>query len=147
MSIKITDKRVLSDRRKRPNRLVNKFMFIGGRRKAKRREEDKKKPLLLDSYNPGLLIILLSILLLSYVDAYLTLTLLERNIIVELNPTMGFHLEQGVLPFILNKYFLTAGSLIILSLFHDNYITRKGTKLIVITYIAIITYQLYLMHL
>ncbi len=146
MSINITEKRVHPDRRKRSNYL-NRFIFIGGRRKTKRREEDKKKHFPLDSYSPRLLIVLLSILLLSYVDAYLTISLVERNIIVEANPTMRFHLEQGVLPFILNKFFLTAGSIIILCLFHNNYIARKGIKFILIVYIAIITYQLYLTHL
>ena len=146
MSINITNKRVLSDRRKRPNHLINRYTFIGRRRKALRREIDKKNLFLLDYYSPRLLIILLSILLLSYVDAYLTLVLVKTNIIVEVNPSMAFHLEQGVMPFILNKFFLTAGSLIILCLFQNNYIAKKGLKFILTVYIAIITYQLYLTH-
>jgi len=146
MSINITSKRVLSDRRKRPNYLMNRYTFIGGRRKTIRREIDKKNLVLLDYYSPRLLIILLSILLLSYVDAYLTLVLVKTNIIVEVNPSMAFHLEQGVMPFILNKFFLTAGSLIILCLFQNNYIAKKGLKFILTVYIAIITYQLYLTH-
>ena len=147
MSINITNKRVISDRRKRPNHLINRYTLIGGRRKAIRRETDKKKHfLLIDYYSPRLLIILLSILLLSYVDAYLTLALIKTNIIVEVNPSMAFHLEQGVMPFILNKFFLTAGSLIILCLFQNNYIAKKGLKFILTVYIAIITYQLYLTH-
>ncbi|MDP3297173.1 MAG: DUF5658 family protein [Thermodesulfovibrionia bacterium] len=148
MSINITNKRVLSDRRKRPNHLINRYTLIGigGKRKAIRRETDKKNLFLLDYYSPRLLIILLSILLLSYVDAYLTLVLIKTNIIVEVNPLMAFHLEQGVMPFILNKFFLTAGSLIILCLFQNNYIAKKGLKFILTVYIAIITYQLYLTH-
>ena len=147
MSINITNKRVISDRRKRPNHLINRYTLIGGRRKAIRRETDKKKHfLLIDYYSPRLLIVLLSILLLSYVDAYLTLALIKTNIIVEVNPSMAFHLEQGVMPFILNKFFLTAGSLIILCLFQNNYIAKKGLKFILTVYIAIITYQLYLTH-
>ena len=146
MSINITNKRVLSDRRKRPNHLINRYTLIGGKRKAIRREIDKKNLFLLDYYSPRLLIILLSILLLSYVDAYLTLVLVKTNIIVEVNPSMAFHLEQGVMPFILNKFFLTAGSLIILCLFQNNSIAKKGLKFILTVYIAIITYQLYLTH-
>ncbi len=147
MSINITNKRVLSDRRKLSNHLINRYTLIGGRRKAIRRETDKKKHfLLIDYYSPRLLIVLLSILLLSYVDAYLTLALIKTNIIVEVNPSMAFHLEQGVMPFILNKFFLTAGSLIILCLFQNNYIAKKGLKFILTVYIAIITYQLYLTH-
>ena len=95
MSINITNKRVLSDRRKLSNHLINRYTLIGGRRKAIRRETDKKKHfLLIDYYSPRLLIVLLSILLLSYVDAYLTLALIKTNIIVEVNPSMAFHLEQ-----------------------------------------------------
>ncbi len=146
MSINITNKRVLSDRRKRPNHLINRYTLIGGKRKAIRREIDKKNLFLLDYYSPRLLIILLSILLLSYVDAYLTLVLVKTNIIVEVNPSMAFHLEQGVLPFIFNKFFLTAGALIILCLFQNNSIAKKGLKFILTVYIAIITYQLYLTH-
>ncbi|MEK7271655.1 MAG: DUF5658 family protein [Nitrospirota bacterium] len=146
MPINITNKRGISDRRKRPNYLINKYTFIGGRRKMIRREIDKKNLFLLDYYSPRLLFVLLSILLLSYVDAYLTLVLVKTNIIVEVNPSMAFHLEQGVMPFILNKFFLTAGSLIILCLFQNNYIAKKGLKFILTVYIAIITYQLYLTH-
>ncbi len=146
MSINITSKRVISDRRKRPNYLMNRYTFIGGRRKTIRREIDKKNLVLLDYYSPSLLIILLSILLLSYVDAYLTLVLVKTNIIVEANPSMAFHLEQGEMPFIFNKFFLTAGPLIILCLFQNNYIAKKGLKFILTVYIAIITYQLYLTH-
>ena len=111
-----------------------------------RREIDKKNLFLLDYYSPRLLFVLLSILLLSYVDAYLTLVLVKTNIIVEVNPSMAFHLEQGVLPFIFNKFFLTAGPLIILCLFQNNSIAKKGLKFILTVYIAIITYQLYLTH-
>lgn len=146
MSINITSKRVLSDRRKRPNYLMNKYTFIGGSRKMIRRELDKKNLVLLDYYSPRLLIILLSILLLSYADAYLTLVLVKTNIIVEANPSMAFHLEQGEMPFIVNKFFLTAGPLIILCLFQNNSIAKKGLKFILTVYIAIITYQLYLTH-
>ena len=146
MSINITNKRGISDRRKRPNHLINRYTFIGGRRKTTRRETDKKNHFLLDYYSPRLLFVLLSILLLSYADAYLTLALIKTNIIVEVNPSMAFHLEQGEMPFILNKFFLTAGPLIILCLFQNNSIAKKGLKFILTVYIAIITYQLYLTH-
>jgi hypothetical protein len=147
MSLKITNRRVLRDRRKGPHKFISRFMFLGGKRTTRRRESDKKKYSPLDYYHPRLLIVLLSILLLSYLDAYLTIILLQQKTIVEANPTMEFHLGQGIMPFLLNKFYLTAGSLIILCLFHDNFITRKGIQFIMITYIAIVAYQLYLLHL
>lgn len=122
-------------------------MFAGGRRKTKRRTLDKKKYAPLDYYSPRLLMVLLSILLLSYADAYFTIILLQRNMIVEANPAMAFHLESGIMPFLLNKFSLTAGSLIILCLFHDYFITRKSLKFIMLIYSGIIVYQLYLLNL
>ncbi len=145
MSVNITEKRIHSDRRNLSN-YINRFIFIGGRRKTRRREEDKQRHFPLDLYSPRLLFVLLSILLLSCVDAYLTIALVEQNFVVEANPMMGFHLERGVLPFIINKFFLTAGSIIILCLFHNNNIARKGIIFILIVYTAVITYQLYLAH-
>ncbi|UCE79319.1 MAG: hypothetical protein JSV13_01415 [Nitrospiraceae bacterium] len=147
MSLKMSSRRVLLDRRKRSDRFISRFMFVGGRRKTKRRESDKKRYAPLDFYSPRLLIVLLSILLLSYADAYFTIILLQKKTIVEANPAMAFHLAQGIVPFLLNKFFLTAVSLIILCLFHDNFITRKAIKFIMMTYITIVVYQLYLLHL
>jgi hypothetical protein len=147
MSLGINNRRVLHDRRKRADKFISRFMFVGGRRKSKRRTLDKKKYAPLDYYSPRLLIVLLSILLLSYVDAYFTIILLEKKTIVEANPTMAFHLGQGIVPFLLNKFYLTAGSLIVLCLFHDYFITRKAIRFIIMTYITVVVYQLYLLHL
>ncbi len=147
MSLRMSSRRVLLDRRIRSDRFISRFMFVGGRRKTKRRTVDKKKYAPLDYYSPRLLIVLLSILLLSYADAYFTIILLQKKTIVEANPAMAFHLGQGIVPFLLNKFSLTAGSLIILCLFHDYFIARKGLKFIMITYIGIVVYQLYLLRL
>lgn len=147
MSLGMSNRRVLHDRRKQADKFISRFMFVGGRRKSKRRTLDKKKYAPLDYYSPRLLIVLLSILLLSYVDAYFTIILLQKKTIVEANPAMAFHLGQGIVPFLLNKFYLTAGSLIVLCLFHDYFITRKAIKFIMMTYITVVVYQLYLLHL
>ncbi len=146
MSINKTDKRICPDRRKRPTSLLTKYALLRGRRGAVRRTTDKKKHMFVDVYSPLLFIVILSILLLSFVDVYLTLNLINKGVIAEANPSMLFHLEKGTLPFILNKFFITSISLIILCLFKENYIARFGLSFSIIVYIAIITYQFYLMY-
>ena len=146
MSINKTNKRIYSDRRKRPTSLLTKYAFLCGKRQGVRRITDKKKHMFVDVYSPLLFIVILSILLLSFVDIYLTLALIDKGVIAEANPSMAFHLEKGTLPFILNKFFITSISLIILCLFKENYIARFGLSFSIIVYISVITYQFYLIY-
>lgn len=67
----------------------------------------------LDWYEPGLLLTALLILLLSLLDAILTLSLLPRGAI-EWNPLMRYLIESDVSAFILVKTFVTGFSLVCL---------------------------------
>ncbi|MBI4687678.1 MAG: hypothetical protein HY756_07830 [Nitrospirae bacterium] len=146
MSTGNTEKRGSTDRRKGLSPF-NKYLFFGGRRNRIRRELDKKKHfVLLDYYSPRLFVLLIAILLCSYADAFLTLILNEKKVIAEANPIMAFHLDRGILPFVVNKFFLTAVPVVILCLLHKNPIARTGLKFIAIAYAFIITYQLYLTY-
>jgi hypothetical protein len=146
MSINKTDKRIYPDRRKKPTSLLTKYALLCGRRCGVRRTTDKKKHMFVDLYSPLLFIVILSILLLSFVDNYLTLLLIDSGVIAEANPSMAFHLEKGTLPFLLNKFFITSISLIILCLFKENNIARFGLSFSIIAYLSIITYQFFLMY-
>jgi hypothetical protein len=55
----------------------------------------------------------LLIILLSVVDAYLTLILVSRGA-EELNPVMAYYLDQGPFAFFLVKYFLTCVSVMLI---------------------------------
>jgi hypothetical protein len=146
MSINKTDKRNYFDRRKRPTSLLTKYAFLCGKRCGVRRTTDKKKHMFVDLYSPLLFIIILSILLFSFVDIYLTLSLIDKGIIAEANPSMAFHLEKGTLPFIINKFFITSASLIILCMCKEHYIARFGMSFAIIVYLSVITYQFFLMY-
>ncbi len=136
--------RVLSDRRKGPTPIISRYTFSGGRRKKIRRGEDKKKHIFVDLYSTRLLVAVLALLCLSCLDACLTLELIERGSVVELNPVMAFFLDYGVYPFSLMKFGLTALSLVVLCLFKNVNITRIGLPIAVKIYLVVVFYELYL---
>jgi len=142
--VKNTEKRFISDRRRRATPVISKYTFFGGQRHKSRREPDKTKYVFVDLYSPLLLIMLLSILLLNYVDAYLTLTLINKGIVVEANPLMALHLESGTIHFILNKFLITTLSIIVFCLFKNIGIARMGVSFSVMMYLSVVLYQFYL---
>lgn len=87
-------------------------------------------PLTIERHGPKTLLIVLSILMLSILDAFFTIELTSRGA-RELNPIMNYYLEQGALTFFVIKYLLTSAALLIvlslkdLSLF-GNRIPRKA---------------------
>lgn len=90
-------------------------LFFRGRRCNLRRADDRRKLALLDHYSPRILAIIVAILLLSLVDAVLTLVLISHGA-VELNPVMAFFLSKGDSAFVIAKYLLTAISVTIVVL-------------------------------
>jgi hypothetical protein len=143
-SIHVKNRRIVSDRRKCPTPIISRYTFIGGRRKIIRREEDKRRYLFVDLYSTRLLIAVLSLLFLSCLDAYLTLTLIEKGSVVEANPVMAYFLNHGILPFTIIKFTITAVSLIILCVFKNVYITRISLPFAIKIYVIIIAYEFYL---
>ncbi len=139
------ERRKFNDRRKRPTPILSRHTFLGGQRKYMRREDNKGNHIFVDVYSTRLMIILLSLLIFSYVDAFLTLSLIKAGIITEANPAMSFYLELDTSYFILNKTLLTALSLVILCLYKNVLITRIGLPFAAITYISVIAYQVYIM--
>lgn len=86
-------------------------------------------PLTINRHGPKTLLVVLSILMLSVLDAFFTIELTSRGA-KELNPIMDYYLKQGALTFFVIKYLLTSAAILIvlslkdLSLF-GNRIPRK----------------------
>ncbi len=138
------DERHFSDRRKCPTPIISRYTFHGGKRKTIRRENDKRRHLFVDLYSTRLLIGVMSLLFLSCLDAYLTLTLIEKGNVVEANPFLAFFLDYGTFPFTLVKIIVTAISLVILCLLKNVYIARICLPIAIKIYILVIIYEFYL---
>jgi hypothetical protein len=117
----------------------------GGERKRARRKEDIRRHLFADSYSLHLLLVLMALLLFSYIDSYLTLTLMYHNIATEGNPIMAFHMEHGTLSFIFNKGFITSISLVVLCTLKNLYVAKVGLILSVLIYFSVVLYELFLL--
>jgi len=136
--------RHILDRRKCPTPIISKYTFHGGRRKNVRRGEEKKQFIYVDLYSTRLLIAVMSLLVLSCLDAYLTLELIGKGHVVEANPIMAFFLDYGTTPFTVVKFVTTAFCLIILCLFKNVKITRICLPFAIKMYILVICYEIYL---
>lgn len=136
--------RTVADRRRCPTPIISRYTFAGGRRKTVRREQDKKVHVYVDLYSARLLIIVISLLILSCLDAYLTLELIEKGSVIEANPIMAYVLNYGVTPFTVIKFGITAFCLTVLCLFKNVRITRVCLPCAIKIYIAVVAYELYL---
>ncbi|HHJ18187.1 MAG TPA: hypothetical protein ENJ80_16015 [Gammaproteobacteria bacterium] len=111
------DRRVAVDRRRHSWRTVTYCGLHGrGRRRNARREQHSYY---LDWYKPGLVFTGLGILLLSCLDALLTLTLLSHGA-YEANYFMARLLESGDVVFIVTKVAITAVGILFL-LMHSHF--------------------------
>jgi len=137
-------KRTLKDRRRCPTPILSRYTCWGGRRKIIRRVSEKKSSLFVDIYSTRLLIAVLSLLSLSCLDAFMTLSLIEKGSVVEANPVMSFFLDFGVFHFSLAKFVVTAIALLILCLFKNVNITRIALPVAIKIYLAVIIYEIYL---
>lgn len=136
--------RLILDRRKGPTPIISRYTFYGGRRKSVRREGEGKTFIYVDLYSTRLLIAVMSLLLLSCLDAYLTLELIGKGHVVEANPLMAFFLDYGPTPFTVVKFVITAVCLIILCLFKNVRVTRICLPFAIKMYLLVIAYELYL---
>lgn len=107
----ILEKRVDTDRRMFSWRTVF-FGFIRSRRHKLRRTADAEI-LFLDWHHPWLFFLAVGTMLMSSVDAFLTLSLLERGM-YEANPLMAAALGQGTAAFAATKMAMTGTSILVL---------------------------------
>jgi hypothetical protein len=95
-----------------------KYLIFAGRRSGVRREEDWDGTFYFDRYSSNIFAAIVLILLLSVLDALLTLYLIDRGS-TELNPVMSYFLKYGPFVFMGAKYFLTCMGVVILLLFRN----------------------------
>jgi hypothetical protein len=100
-----------------------KYLLFDGRREQSRRNEDRSKAVIYDRYNPKLFLAITAILVLSILDAVLTLIVIQRGA-TELNPVMAYFLELGTPTFIIAKYLLTSVGVCILLIFKNVFLAR-----------------------
>lgn len=143
-----SDRRSSADRRRRRPPGLRSLLF-GGRRETIRRGEDRQTAFYLDRYRQSLFGVILCIMLLSVVDAVLTMILISHGA-VEINPVMAFYLEMGPRVFLSVKYALTGIGVLVLLLCRNYMLKslriRAGAFIYVAlaAFIGVVTWQLYL---
>lgn len=120
----VIERRSGKDRRKRSFNFLRR-PFSPGRRRTLRRKADRCRFFLFDFYSPKLFVAIVLVLMLSVVDALLTLWLVSEGA-QELNPVMAYFLNFGSDIFLLSKYLITAASVVIVVLL--NYITFQRVR-------------------
>lgn len=136
--------RLCTDRRKCPTPIISRYTFFGGRRKTIRRGGDKKSHIYVDLYSVRLLIAVVSLMLLSWVDAFLTLELIDKGTAVEANPVMAYVLKYGTTPFTMIKFSITACCLVVLCLLKNVKMARIFLPCAIKFYLVVVIYELYL---
>lgn len=106
-----SEQRAVCDRRDFSWRTVY-YGFLRSRRHNLRREQDAEV-LFLDWHHPWLFFLAVGIMILSCLDAFMTLLLLEQGMI-EANPIMAAILGQGTTAFAVTKMAMTGTSVLIL---------------------------------
>ncbi len=148
---KINYKHVNNCRRYQLDRRVSSLNFIDrilyrGARSQHRRYSDKHNFKYFDRHEPHLVMISVVVILLSLLDAFLTLIILERGG-VELNYFADILIGLGLYGFIFSKYLITAFGMVILVL-HKHYEVFLGLQVrhaiyaIVFIYTALIIYEI-----
>lgn len=127
LSEAILERRAIIDRRQFSWRTVL-FGFARSRRHSLRRGEDADI-LFLDWHHPWLFFLAVGIMLLSCVDAFMTLQLLERGM-YEANPFMAAVLTESTATFAATKMALTGtGIMILVFLAKARFLNRLRTGL------------------
>ena len=155
-TLDVMEKSVDHDRRsgmdRRQSSGFNIFWLIkGGRRKGFRRREDEQKRYHVDQYNAIYFTAVVVILILSTMDALLTLFLVDNGA-VELNPVMDFYIKTGPYHFFATKYALTCIGVLSLLILRNKYLRpfniRTGSLFyfIIAIFAAVVSWQFYLVN-
>ena len=144
-----TDRRRSEDRRKARIPIFSKY-WLTGRRSFFRRKEDHKISQQLDRHNPKTFAIILSIIMLSIMDAIFTLELIHNGA-AEVNPIMAYYLNIGPIVFFSAKYLLTCASILLIFLNQHAYILNNRVPMkilylfLIIPYVLVVQWEIYLL--
>ena len=144
------------EKRRRIDRRTNnkarlKYLLFNGRRECSRRDEDSGKVFIFDRYNQKFFVAITAILILSILDAVLTLVVIQRGA-RELNPVMAYFLEHGTLTFIVAKYVLTSIGVLILLIFKNVFLTKIKIythslfPCVIFVFMTVIVWELFLIY-
>ena len=127
----VSDRSGFDEKRSGKDRRTHRFpklryLLFAGRRARVRREEDWHATFYFDRYSSNIFAAIVLILLLSVLDALLTLYLIDKGS-TELNPIMSYFLKYGPFVFMGAKYFLTSMGVVILLLFRNALRKRSAT--------------------
>lgn len=137
--------------RRTNNKARLKYLLFNGRRERSRRDEDSGKAFIFDRYNQKFFLAITAILILSVLDAVLTLIVIQRGA-KELNPVMAYFLEHGTSTFIVAKYILTSVGVLILLIFKNVFLTRLKIythslfPCVIFVFITVIAWELFLIY-
>ena len=138
-------------RQERRQQTLKSILYFGSkhqRRRTNRREKDDQS-IVLDWYEPRLFVIAMAIILMSCLDAFFTLKLLWMGG-EEINWFMRSLLEHNAQLFLLVKYTITAGGIILLVAFSRMSVLKvlRVRNVLFVTcgiYAALMLYELYLL--
>ena len=111
MSGAVIDKRAITARRLFTWRTVF-YGFVRSRRSSYRRD-DETEVLFTDWHHPWLFFLAVGTMLMSCLDAFMTLQLIDRGMI-ELNPVMSAIIAQGTSAFAISKLLITGTGILAL---------------------------------
>ena len=126
-----------------------KYLLFSGRRTKVRRKEDLHHTFYFNRYSSHLFAAIVAILLLSVLDALLTLHLIGKGS-TEMNPVMAYFLRYGPIVFMGAKYFLTCFGVVVLLLLRNAVRKRSIThaqnlfSYIIGAFASVIVWELYL---
>ncbi len=135
--------------RREEERASGTWYLLFGRRKEFRRLDDHRKNNFIDFYSLKFFSIIIVVILLSIIDALLTLYLV-RNGAAEINLIMEHFLKYGPLPFFAAKYLLTTASMVLLLMHKDAHLfgTKIRAKFLYIIFFvvfaSVVLWELYL---
>lgn len=111
------------------------YGFLRSRRRITRREEEGE-PVFTDWHHPWLFFLAVGTMLLSCLDAFMTLQLLERGA-VEINPLMAMVIGHSALAFASTKIVMTAfGILVLVFLSRSRFMDWLRTGLILTVFFS-----------
>ena len=133
----IVDRRRYSSRRTFSWRTALFGFLRSHRRTLRRAEEAHAESVFIDWHHPWLFFLAVGIMLLSCVDAFMTLRLLEHGM-VEVNPIMAVMLERGTASFSASKFAITGiGVLILVFLARTYFMNLLRTGLLLTVFFSI----------